>query len=156
MNIFKSSALFLGTLGLVGATALTVDTTKVSANNVNTLQVNTFTPSTGNVYGGSSVAESKYGVSFLGKLAVKGIIRNRATAVRVVSQYASAQDAAMFNAYYYDVTNALKPLLSWSEVPTQAVYDAVYRGLVGSLGRQQATRIANALAGAVSLLIWGK
>ncbi|GMA69994.1 hypothetical protein GCM10025879_12400 [Leuconostoc litchii] len=47
----------------------------------------------------------------------------------------------MFNAYYYDVTNALKPLLSWVEVLTQAVYDAVYRGLVGRLGRQQATRV---------------
>ncbi|QEA59114.1 hypothetical protein FGL74_05085 [Leuconostoc koreense] len=153
MNMFKSVTLFLGTLGVVGATALSVETPKVSADSTTTLQVNAFTTCTGNVYGSTSVSESKYGVLFLGKMAVKGIIRNRATAVRVVSQYASAKDAAMFNVYYYDVTNALKPLLSRSEVPTQAVFDAVYRGLVGSLGNQRATRIANALAGAVSLLI---
>ena len=81
MNMFKSAALFLGTLGIMGATALTVDTPKVSADEATaTIQVNTFTPSAGNVYGADTFKESKIGGTWIVKQGIKGIIRNKSAA----------------------------------------------------------------------------
>lgn len=62
MNMFKKSTLILATLGVFGASVFSVDSNKVSADTT-TLQVNTFTSSTGNVYSGNSVNDSKIGAT---------------------------------------------------------------------------------------------
>ena len=66
-------------------------------------------------------------------------------------------DAKIANqvAYYYGtIAKALKPLLDWSEIPAQAVQDAVYRELVRSgVSSSQATNIAFHVKEALSWFI---
>lgn len=154
MNIFRSTALFLGTLGVVGVTALSIDTTKASADATTTVQVNTFTPAMGKVYGENSVNDSKIGGTWVVKQGIKGIIRNRAAAVKVVSQVMGKKEAALFNSYYYNITGGLQPLLAWSEVPAQAAYDATLRSLLNAgLTKANAANVALAVKIGINLFI---
>lgn len=154
MNIFRSTALFLGTLGVVGVTALSIDTTKASADATTTVQVNTFTPAMGKVYGENSVNDSKIGGTWVVKQGIKGIIRNRAAATRIISNTMGSKAGRTFNTYYYNVTAGLEPLLKWSEVPAQAAFDATLRSLMrAGVTRADATNVAQAIKIAISLFV---
>ncbi|MGO2626058.1 MAG: hypothetical protein ACTH81_04155 [Leuconostoc mesenteroides] len=155
MNMFKSAALFLGTLGIMGATALTVDTPKVSADEATaTIRVNTFTPSAGNVYGADTFKESKIGGTWIVKQGIKGIIRNKSAATRIVTETMGSKAGRTFSIYYYDITGGLEPLLSWADLPAQAAFDATLRSLMeAGVTRADATNVAQAIKIAISLFI---
>ena len=40
---------------------------------------------------------------------------------------------------------AVKPLLKWSEIPGQAVYDAIFRAIINAGSRSVAANVANAV-----------
>lgn len=51
-----------------------------------------------------------------------------------------------FLKYFDDITDAINPLLKWSDIPAQAVYDAVLSGLLNAnVSRSVATNIALAI-----------
>ena len=50
------------------------------------------------------------------------------------------------NKFFTPITRALKPLLKWSEIPGQAVYDAIFRAIINAGGsRSVAANVANAV-----------
>lgn len=50
------------------------------------------------------------------------------------------------NKFFTPITRALKPLLKWSEIPGQAVYDAISRAIINAGGsRSVAANVANAV-----------
>ena len=154
MNMFKSTTLFLATLGVAGAVALSIDTAKVSADATTTLQVSTFTPSINNVYSGNAVNESKIGGTWIVKQGIKGIIRNRAGAAKIITNTMGGKAGIIFNSYYYDVTAGLKPLLEWREVPAQSAFDATFRNLINAgVSRSDATNVAEAIKIAINLFV---
>ncbi|MBF0831303.1 hypothetical protein IR127_00410 [Lactobacillus murinus] len=62
--------------------------------------------------------------------------------------------AKQVDKYYGAIVNALKPLLKWSEVPADAVKDAVYRELVkNGVSASQASKIAFHVKEALSWFI---
>ncbi|WGN89559.1 hypothetical protein [Ligilactobacillus faecis] len=90
----------------------------------------------------------------IAKAALKKAIQNRSAVINAVRSVSGRTVANQVDRYYGAIVNALKPLLEWSEVPAQAVYDAVYRS-VRSAGASNsvATNIALAIREAVSWIL---
>ena len=62
--------------------------------------------------------------------------------------------AKNFKKYFSKICNAIEPLLSWTELPAQAVYDAVYRTLKNAgASNTVATNVALAIKEGLSLFI---
>lgn len=80
------------------------------------------------------------------KEAIEFIIKHGDDAAKVVAKVSGKTVSKNFLKHYSKVTKALKPLLKWSEIPKQAVYDAVFRGLYNAgVSRKVATNIALAI-----------
>ena len=63
------------------------------------------------------------------KEAIELIIKHGDEAAKVIEKVAGKTVAKNFFKYFDKICDALKPLLKWTEIPAQAVYDAVYRTL---------------------------
>lgn len=92
-----------------------------------------------------SSVESRNAVTKIIKTAIEFIKDNKHAAADVIEQVAGSDVAEAFLKYYDKVVEALDPLLAWSEIPAQAVYDAVRRVLVGA-GVNETTAVQIALA----------
>lgn len=80
------------------------------------------------------------------KEAIEFIIKHGDDAAKVVAKVSGKTVSKNFLKHYTKVTKALKPLLAWSEIPKQAVYDAVFRGLYNAgVSRKVAANIALAI-----------
>ena len=78
----------------------------------------------------------------IAKKAVKKAINNKARLVNFAEKVA----AKNVNKFFTPITRALKPLLKWSEIPGQAVYDAIFRAIINAGGsRSVAANVANAV-----------
>ncbi len=88
------------------------------------------------------------------KAAIKFIIKNKSAAAKVIEKVSGKTVAKNFLKHFDKVTKALNPLLEWSEIPAQAVYDAVFRGLYNAgVSRAVATNIALAIKEGLSWFI---
>ena len=88
------------------------------------------------------------------KKAIKFIIKHGDEAAKVIEKIAGKTVAKNFLKHFDKVVVALEPLLSWVEIPAQAVYDAVYRGLVNAgVSNSVATNIALAIKEGLSWFI---
>lgn len=80
------------------------------------------------------------------KKAVKKAINNKARLVNFAEKVAGKTVAKNVNKFFTPITRALKPLLKWSEIPGQAVYDAIFRAIINAGGsRSVAANVANAV-----------
>lgn len=98
-----------------------------------------------------SIEESDYLVNqnsrnIFTKKAVKKAINNKARLVDSAEKMAGKTVAKNVNKFFTPITKALKPLLKWSEIPGQAVYDAIFRAIINAGGsRSVAANVANAV-----------
>lgn len=77
------------------------------------------------------------------KGAIKFIIKYGDDAAQIVAKISGKTVSKNFLKHYSKVTKSLKPLLEWSEIPKQAVYDAVFRGLYNAgVSRKVAAGVA--------------
>ena len=80
------------------------------------------------------------------KIAKKKAINNKARLVNFAEKVAGKTVAKNVNKFFTPITRALKPLLKWSEIPGQAVYDAIFRAIINAGGsRSVAANVANAV-----------
>lgn len=79
------------------------------------------------------------------KKAIRVILRNKTKAVNIVEKLGGKEAAKAFEKGFSHVSPQLRQLLKWSDIPYQAVYDAVYRGMIKS-GVKRATATEAALA----------
>ena len=71
---------------------------------------------------------------------------NKARLVNFAEKVAGKTVAKNVNKFFTPITRALKPLLKWSEIPGQAVYDAISRAIINAGGsRSVAANVANAV-----------
>ncbi len=90
----------------------------------------------------------------IAKAALRTAIKNRSAVVNAVRSISGKSVANQVDRHYGTIVNALKPLLEWSEIPAQAVYDSVYRALLNSgVSRSTASQIALAIKEAVSWVL---
>lgn len=76
----------------------------------------------------------------------KKAINNKARLVDFAEKVAGKTVAKNVNKFFTPITRALKPLLKWSEIPGQAVYDAIFRAIINAGGsRSVAANVANAV-----------
>lgn len=76
----------------------------------------------------------------------KKAINNKARLVNFAEKVAGKTVAKNVNNFFTPITRALKPLLKWSEIPGQAVYDAIFRAIINAGGsRSVAANVANAV-----------
>lgn len=88
------------------------------------------------------------------KKAIRVILRNKTTAVNIVEKLGGKRAAKAFEKGFSHVAPQLRQLLKWSDIPYQAVYDAVYRGMINSgASRATATKAALAIKEGLSWLI---
>lgn len=74
----------------------------------------------------------------------KKAINNKARLVNFAEKVAGKTVAKNVNKFFTPITRALKPLLKWSEIPGQAVYDAIFRAIINAGGsRSVAANVAN-------------
>ena len=77
---------------------------------------------------------------------IKKAINNKARLVNFAEKVAGKTVAKNVNKFFTPITRALKPLLKWSEIPGQAVYDAIFRAIINAGGsRSVAANVANAV-----------
>ncbi len=76
--------------------------------------------------------EPRNAVTKIVKSAINFIKNNKEAAAEVIESVSGPTVAKNFLKYYDKVVEALDPLLEWSEIPAQAVYDAVRRVLVAA------------------------
>ena len=82
----------------------------------------------------------------IAKTALKKAIKNKARLIDFVEDVAGKKVAKNVDKFFNPITKALKPLLEWSEIPAQAVYDAVFRAIINAGGsRAVAANVANAI-----------
>jgi hypothetical protein len=80
------------------------------------------------------------------KEAIEYIIKHPKNAEKVVEKVAGKTVAKNFAKHYGKVCSGLKPLLKWSNIPYQALYDASFRALVNAgVSRSVASNIALAI-----------
>ncbi|WP_262808188.1 hypothetical protein, partial [Clostridioides difficile] len=80
------------------------------------------------------------------KEAIEFIIKHPNQSKNVVEKVAGKTVAKNFAKHYSKICKGLKPLLKWSEIPYQALYDATFRVLVNSgISRSVASNIALAI-----------
>ena len=76
----------------------------------------------------------------------KKAINNKARLVNFAEKEAGKTVAKNVNKFFTPITRALKPLLKWSEIPGQAVYDAIFKAIINAGGsRSVAANVANAV-----------
>ena len=76
----------------------------------------------------------------------KKAINNKARLVNFAEKVAGKTVAKNVNKFFTPITRALKPLLKWSEIPGQAVYDAIFTAIINAGGsRSVAVNVANAV-----------
>ena len=92
-----------------------------------------------------TVVEPRNAVTKIVKSAINFIKNNKEAAAKVVEAVSGPTVAKNFLKYYDKVVEALDPLLEWSEVLAQAVYDAVRRVLVAA-GASETVAVNIALA----------
>lgn len=77
---------------------------------------------------------------------VKKAINNKARLVNFAEKVAGKTVAKNVNKFFTPITRALKPLLKWSEIPGQAVYDAIFTAIINAGGsRSVAVNVPNAV-----------
>lgn len=80
------------------------------------------------------------------KEAIEFIIKHPKSAEKVVEKVSGKTVAKNFAKHYSKICSGLKPLLAWTEIPYQALYDASFRALVNSgVSRPVAANIALAI-----------
>lgn len=90
----------------------------------------------------------------VGKTAIRKAIKNRTAIVNAVKSVSGKAVANQVDRYFGKIAASLTPLLEWTDIPAQAVYDAVFRGLVNSgVSRSVVTNIALAIREAVSWIL---
>lgn len=90
----------------------------------------------------------------IAKAALKKAIQNRSAVINAVRSVSGNTVARQADKYYGAIVNALKPLLEWSEVPANAVYDSVYRNVKNAgASSKVASNIALAIKEAVSWIL---
>ncbi len=90
----------------------------------------------------------------LAKEAIEFIIKHKYQAADVIERVSGKTVAKNFLKYFDEVADALEPLLDWLDVPSQAIYDAVYRTLINSgVSSKVAANIALAIKEGLSWFI---
>jgi hypothetical protein len=90
----------------------------------------------------------------LAKTAINAMLKNKKTAVSTVETLAGKRAANAFSKHFDKIAKQVKPLLKWTDVPSQAVADAVYRGLINAgVARSTAKNAANAIKQGLSWII---
>ncbi|MGW7998267.1 hypothetical protein ACWEYQ_09935 [Staphylococcus xylosus] len=98
-------------------------------------------------------AQQRVGGTKVVKTAIKLIINNKSKAKNVIQQVGGKKAANIFDKGYSGIVKELKPLLEWSEVPANAVGDAVQRGALNAgLSKRDARTIATVAKEAVAWL----
>ncbi|WP_124065184.1 hypothetical protein [Clostridium sp. E02] len=101
----------------------------------------------------TTIAPQSWGSKVV-KSAIKFIIKNKSAAAKVIEKVSGKTVAKNFLKHFTKITAAIEPLLEWSEIPAQAVYDAVFRGLYNAgVSRAVATNIALAIKEGLSWFI---
>lgn len=107
-----------------------------------------------NVGAAQPTAETKNLGTKLIKKAIRIVLKNHKKAVPIIEELGGKQAAKAFSKHFDKVRPQLKALLDWSEIPYQAVHDAVYRGLVNAgVKKSIATKAAHALKEGLSWLL---
>lgn len=102
----------------------------------------------------NSIYGERSAVTKIVKSAIKFIIKNKKASAEVIERVAGKTVAKNFLKYFDDITDAINPLLKWSDIPAQAVYDAVLSGLLNAnVSRPVATNIALAIKEGLSWFI---
>lgn len=98
-------------------------------------------------------AQQRVGGTKVVKTAIKLIINNKSKAKSVIQKVGGKKAANIFDKGYSCIVKELKPLLKWSEVPANAVGDAVKRGALNAgLSRGDAGTIATVAKEAIAWL----
>ena len=88
------------------------------------------------------------------KKAIKIVLKDYKKAVPIIEKLGGKRAATAFSKHFNKVSPQLKALLKWSDIPYQAVHDAVYRGLINAgVSRSTATKAALALKEGLSWLL---
>lgn len=108
----------------------------------------------GTKYEAQNVVEAKSVGTKLIKKAIKIVLKNHKKAVPIIEELGGKRAAKAFSKHFNKVSPQLKALLKWSDIPYQAVHDAVYRGLINAgVSRATATKAAHALKEGISWLL---
>lgn len=98
--------------------------------------------------------ETKNAGTTLVKKAIRIVLKNHEKAVPIIEKLGGKRAAKAFSKHFNKVSPQLKSLLKWSDVPYQAVHDAVYRGLINAgVSRATATKAAHALKEGLTWLL---
>lgn len=88
------------------------------------------------------------------KAAIKFIIKHKNASAEVIEKVAGKSISKKFLTHYTKICKALKPLLKWTELPSNAVYDAVFRALYNAgVSHKVATNVALAIKEGLSWFI---
>lgn len=108
----------------------------------------------GTKYETKNEIEGKSAGTKLIKKAIKIVLKNHKKAVPIIEELGGKRAAKAFSKHFNKVSPQLKSLLKWSDIPYQAVHDAVYRGLINAgVSRATATKAAHALKEGISWLL---
>ena len=120
----------------------------------NSVLADTTTNTNTTIYDYNYLREERSIWTKIAKAALRTAIKNRSAVVNAVRSISGKSVANQVDRHYGTIVNALKPLLEWSEIPAQAVYDSVYRALLNSgVSRSTASQIALAIKEAVSWVL---
>ena len=96
-----------------------------------------------------TILENKNAFTEAVKFLIKNIIKHGKECAEIIAKVSDKKTAKQFLKYHKGIAGALTPLLEYSEIPKQAVADAVFRGVINSGGsRVVASRIATAVKAA--------
>lgn len=88
------------------------------------------------------------------KIAVKYILKHPKQVAKTLEPYVGKRAAHTIETHFGKISKQLTPLLSWTDIPTEAVKNAVYRGLVnGGIKASTATNVANSVKTILGFLV---
>lgn len=102
----------------------------------------------------SSQYQTRAGGTWFVKKSIKVALNNKYKAADAVGSIAGNKAKQEFLKRFHGIEPELRQLLRWSDIPSKAIHDAVYRGMMkAGADYENATRIANAVRHAVGWIL---
>ena len=160
---------------MIGVVSLTIFTATIDGNSVEAKRINGRTnyveknksieregllnpADYGTTYESDIVSSGQYqtraGGTWFVKKSIKVILNNKYKAANAIERIAGNRAKQEFLKSFHSVEPQLRELLRWSDIPSQAIYDAVYRGMrAAGSSNYYATKVAHGIKQAVGWLL---
>lgn len=117
------------------ATVMNSNIALVQESNSGNWNVETYTLDANTLQNGGLISQKNV-VTKAVKFLIKNIIKHGKTVAKVIEKVSGKKVAKQFLKYHAGIAAELTPLLEWSDIPKQAVADAVYKGVINFGGSE--------------------